>query len=75
MIEPRGEGAPGEDRSAADPPIEALREAIRDALIKAALDAHDDAGVRGLCAEGRWELAVDAIRHLDLSHIPDRERT
>lgn len=62
-----------EGRSAAEPPLEELGEAIRDALIKAALDAHDDAGVRGLCAEGRWELAMDAIRHLDLRHILDRD--
>ena len=35
-------------------------DAIRDALIQAALDAYEEAGVRGLCAEGRWEVAVDA---------------
>lgn len=62
-----------EGRSAPEPPLEKLGEAIRDALIQAALDAHEDAGVRGLCAEGRWELAVDAIRHIDLRHILDRD--
>lgn len=30
------------------------------------MDAYEDAGVQGLCAEGRWELAVQAMRALDL---------
>jgi hypothetical protein len=29
-------------------------------------EAYENAGVQGLCAEGRWELAVDAIKRLDL---------
>lgn len=44
-------------------------EAIREALVQAALEAHDDAGVRGLCADGCWEAAVGAIRQLDLRHL------
>ena len=44
-------------------------ESIRRALLEAALDAWEDAGVRGLCAEGRWEAAVEAIRSLDV-HPP-----
>ena len=43
-----------------------LAEAIRSACIKAALLAYDQAGIRGLCHEGRWESALAAIRHLDL---------
>jgi hypothetical protein len=43
-----------------------LADAIRSACIKAALLAYDDAGIRGLCHEGRWEYALAAIRHLDL---------
>lgn len=46
-------------------------ERIRGALLDAALRAWEDAGVRGLCAEGRWEAAVDAMRGLDLSRIGD----
>jgi formiminotetrahydrofolate cyclodeaminase len=42
-------------------------ERTRRALIDAALDAYEDAGLRGLCAEGRWEAAVDAMRTVDLS--------
>jgi formiminotetrahydrofolate cyclodeaminase len=42
-------------------------ERTRRALIDAALDAYEDAGLSGLCAEGRWEAAVDAMRTVDLS--------
>jgi formiminotetrahydrofolate cyclodeaminase len=44
-------------------------EAARRVLIDTALDAHEDAGFRGLCADGRWEAAVDAMRSLDLAEI------
>lgn len=39
---------------------------LRDAMAAAAEAAYEDAGLRGLCAEGRWECAVDALRRLDL---------
>jgi formiminotetrahydrofolate cyclodeaminase len=42
-------------------------EAVRRALIEAALVAHEDAGLSGLCAEGRWEAAIAAMRSLDLA--------
>jgi len=32
----------------------------------AALQAYEDAGISGLCHEGRWEYAVDAMRRLPL---------
>ena len=41
-------------------------ELLRRALVDAALTAYEDAGLRGLCAEGRWEAAVDAMRSLEL---------
>jgi hypothetical protein len=41
-------------------------ERIRIALVEAALRAYDDAGMRGLCSEGRWEAAVSTLRSLDL---------
>lgn len=44
-----------------------LVETVRAACADAALAAYEDAGIRGLCAEGRWEAALAAIRHLDLS--------
>jgi hypothetical protein len=43
-----------------------MAEAMRAACVKAALQAYEDAGVRGVCQEGRWECAIAAIRHLDL---------
>ena len=44
-------------------------EKIRQACIDAAIEAYEDAGLRGLCQEGRWELAIDAIKHVNLDHI------
>src|SRR5262245_49882420 len=43
-----------------------MAEAVRQACIAAALQAYDDAGVSGLCHEGRWEYAVEAMRGLPL---------
>lgn len=44
-------------------------EAIRRALIEAAEAAYEDAGIRGLCAEGRWEAAVQAMRAVDVQVV------
>lgn len=44
-----------------------LAAALRDALLRELLDAWEDAGIRGLCAEGRFEAAVGALRSLDLA--------
>jgi len=53
-----------------------LAETVRAACVEAASQAYEDAGIRGLCAEGRWEAAVTAIRQLDLARVlelrPDR---
>ncbi len=46
-----------------------LAERVRDACITAALEAYDRAGMSGLCHEGAWEAAIDAVRHLDLSPL------
>jgi hypothetical protein len=43
-----------------------ILEAIRLACLEAALEAYENAGMSGLCAEGRWECAVQAIRELNL---------
>ena len=48
-----------------------LIELVRAACLDAAIQAYEDAGIRGLCAEGRWEAALDAIRHLDLSAVAE----
>jgi hypothetical protein len=52
-----------------------LAERIRQALISAALAAHDDAGIRGLCCEGAWEAAVNAMRGVDLALIVAQSST
>jgi hypothetical protein len=43
-----------------------LIEEVRRACIEAAVLAYEDAGIRGLCHDGRWECALAAMRHLDL---------
>ena len=55
--------APGEEQA----------ERIRQALLAAALAAYEDAGIQGLCEEGRWEAAVGAMRRLDLRPLDGRE--
>ena len=44
-------------------------DAIRRALIDAAEAAYEDAGIQGLCAEGRWEAAVSAMRSVDVEAV------
>lgn len=46
-----------------------LGERVRDACLTAALQAYEAGGISGLCTEGRWELAVQAIRTLDLGPL------
>lgn len=46
-----------------------LAEAVRTACIQAALEAYEEGGIRGLCAEGRWEYAISAMRQLDLVEL------
>ena len=49
-----------------------LAEQVRAALIGSAVAAYEDASVRGLCAEGAWEVAVGAMQALDLSRVVAR---
>ena len=42
-----------------------IAQAVRDACRMATLRAYEDAGRSGLCHEGRWECAGEAIRTLD----------
>jgi len=48
-----------------------IAEATRRALVEAALQAYEEAGLSGLCAEGRWEVAIGAIRNLDVGPVID----
>lgn len=49
-------------------------ERVREALIRAALDGYEQAGISGLCDEGRWEAAISAMRRLDLGAPTTRDR-
>jgi hypothetical protein len=53
----------------------AVAEAVRQALLSAASQAHEEGGLSGLCAEGRWELALDALRTADLTGAVHRALT
>jgi hypothetical protein len=46
-----------------------LAERVREACLRAAREAWEDGGLRGLCGEGRWEYALGAIETLDLTTI------
>jgi hypothetical protein len=49
-------------------PIE-IAQAVRSACVQAALDGYEQAQIAGLCQEGAWEVAIDAIRMVDLKEI------
>lgn len=53
----------------------AVAEAVREALLSAASQAHEEGGLSGLCAEGRWDLALDALRTADLTGAVHRALT
>lgn len=36
------------------------------------ITAYEEGGLSGLCAEGRWELALDSLKSLDLRAITER---
>jgi GNAT superfamily N-acetyltransferase len=48
------------------PTVPQLAAALRDACARAAIDAYEEAGVQGLCAEGRFEAAIGAIERVTL---------
>jgi hypothetical protein len=49
--------------------LEDLAKRIRETCIEVVLQAYEDAGIQGLCAEGRWEAAVGALRTVDLAPL------
>lgn len=46
-------------------------ERVREECIKEFIRAYEEAGIKGMCEDGRIEYAVDAVRSLDLKNIPD----
>ena len=49
--------------------IEDLAKRIRAKCIETVLHAYEDAGMQGLCEEGRVEAAIDALRTVDLAPL------
>ena len=50
-----------------------VAEALKSACIEAALAAYEDAKVRGLCHEGAWECAIEALRSLDVRALAEAD--
>lgn len=48
---------------------EELARRVRATCLESAKQAYEDAGVQGLCAEGRWEAALSAIEAIDVRTI------
>ncbi len=46
-----------------------IAKAVQQACVRAALEGYERAASDGLCHEGAWEAAVDAIRALDMDAI------
>lgn len=46
-----------------------LAEAVRAACLKAAQQGYEQAAISGLCDEGALEVALDAIRLLDIQQL------
>jgi hypothetical protein len=53
----------------ASPHDQHIAEAVRAACVRAAQAAYERAAEDGLCDEGTWEAAVDAIRSLDIEAL------
>jgi len=46
-----------------------VAQAVRRACVRAAVDGYEEGGLSGLCAEGRFEMAIDSMQALDLDGI------
>lgn len=49
--------------------MRAVAEKIRAAYLETALNSYEDASASGLCAQGAWECAVDAMRRLEITDL------
>lgn len=49
-----------------DEMAEKAGKAVIEAARLALIDAYEEGGLSGLCTEGRWDLALDALKKLDL---------
>ncbi len=57
------------DKTRVEKQMRDIAEAVRRACAEAAEGAYEDAGIRGLCADGRCEMALEAIRRVDLEPV------
>lgn len=46
-----------------------LATAIRDSCFSAAATAYEDASIDGLCHDGAWECALEAMRAIDFDSV------
>ncbi|MHB8454748.1 MAG: acetyltransferase [Acidiferrobacterales bacterium] len=46
-----------------------IAEAVKAACLQAALAGYENAGISGLCEDGKLECAMDAIRMLDIGAV------
>ena len=49
--------------------VDRIAEEVRRRCVEAAVQTWEDAGIQGLCGEGRFEVAVGAIRALDVAAV------
>ena len=55
--------------SATNDAIQRVAHAVREARVRAAIDGYEQGGISGLCAEGRFDMAIDSVRARDLDGI------
>ncbi len=48
---------------------QAIAEAVQSACLEAAVEAWEQGGMSGLCLEGRWDLALDRLRSLEVESV------
>ncbi len=53
---------------------EIIAERIREECLKEFIRAYEEAGIKGLCEEGRIEYAVDSVRSLNLYKVLEEEK-
>ena len=49
--------------------MRAVAEKIRATFVESALTSYEDAAANGLCAQGAWECAVDAMRRVEITDL------
>ena len=63
------EGHMTENEAARKREQQRIAQAVRAACLQAAIEAYEYAQIKGLCQEGAWDLAVDAVKTLDLDKV------